>query len=126
MKHILLSLLALAFVGSASADPNSDDPARPTFGRTGQLFALKFVPGTKRITISFAATPLVALGPAQVTVIARQYPISGKPQDLNIHALDDGFHISDELDPKAPLEIEVHNRGNQKSETFKVVPTERP
>ncbi|MGZ3722777.1 MAG: hypothetical protein ACXVA9_07610, partial [Bdellovibrionales bacterium] len=81
IKYLIVSSFLITSI--AMAGPESDDPARPTLGKTGQIFTLKFWPGSKRITVGFAGKE-APLGKSRVTIIARHFPIAGEAKDLKV------------------------------------------
>ena len=125
----LVVVLALAFVPQtyAYAGLETDDPARPTFGQTGELFTLKFSPADQRLIVSFVDQPVVSVGPARVEVRGRVFSSNNKQNKaLVISPQDDSFKILDTIDPNSRLEIEVHDLINHKKETFKLEQKAKP
>jgi hypothetical protein len=125
-KHILFISAVVFWNVLVNAGPPFDDPARPTLGQTGQLFVIKFEPGSKRFSVALAGEPVAIIGPNRIIVRGRQVPANGQPKSLDIEPANGFFQILDSVDPHSSIEIEIKDRSNQKSETFKVEMKKRP
>ena len=122
----LLSIALIFGLSRATAGPETDDPARPTLGKTGQIFTLQFVPKAKRLTVRFVDQPLVSVGPARVVVRGRLFPAEGQAQELNVHPLGDSFEILDRIDPNSALEFEVRDLRSNQTEKLKLEQKTKP
>lgn len=124
--QVLMSLILLLSLRVVFAGPESDDPARPALGKTGQIFTLKFVQASKRLTVSFVDKPMVTAGPDRIIVVGRQSPKEGEAKSLKISSHENVFEILDTIDPNSPVEIEVRDRSSNKSEKFKFEMPDKP
>src|SRR5438045_3154446 len=113
----LVILISLAHVHAQTFE---DDPSRPVLGKTGQIFALKFIPGSKRLEIALVGSPTVTLDPDRLTVLGKVYPTKGQPKTLAVRAADHHFEILDNIDNSSAVEFEVKDRLTKKTETLKL------
>lgn len=121
----LVSIL-LFQIAALNAQEISDDPARPSLGKTGEVFSLKITPQSRRLDIAFAGTPAVTLDPERLTVLGRVYPAEGQSKQLRIEARSGYFEILDKIDAKSTIEIEVKDSATNKSETLRLKQHSRP
>lgn len=126
MKSILI-LFLMTFSLSPWADPSTDDPARPSLDKTGQLFVLKLTPKQRRLEVRLAGTPAAQLDPGRLEVFGRVF-IKGdsSPTDLKIEAARDHFRIPDGIPPNSEVEIQVKDKTTNKSETLRLEQKAKP
>ena len=124
MKTLMAILLFQIAV--SNAQKISGDPARPVLGKTGEVFALKITPQSRRLDITLAGTPAVTLDPERLTVFGRVYPAKGEAKKLRIEARGGHFEILDKIDPKSTIEIDVRDTTSNKSETLRFKQNPRP
>lgn len=117
MKTMLISIIFLV-VQSASAQ-ETDDPARPSLGKTGQLFTIKLTPKSKRLDIKLAGHEAASLDPGRLVVFGRIVG-DGETRVLRIEPAGGHFRILDEIEPGSQIEIEVKDRSTNKSEKLRV------
>lgn len=126
MKYVLV-LLLMTFSFSPWADESTDDPARPTLGKTGQLFVLKLTPKQRRLEVRLAGTPAAQLDPGRLEVFGRVFTKGGSgPTDLKIEAARDHFKVPDNIPPNAEVEIQVKDKTTNKSETLRLEQKTKP
>jgi hypothetical protein len=126
MRHLILVPLFCAQLVSMSAFAQKEDlNARDPRLSEGSLFTVKFTPGAKRVEISLAGERAVLLGPTRVEVFGRDLS-SGKVRRLTVKPVEDHFEILDQLRSPALLEIDVHDKADDKRETFKFNMRDRP
>ena len=104
----------------------TDDPARPVLGKTGQVFSVKLTPQNRRLEVALAGKPAVTLDPQRLTVFGKVYPSKGEPTALRIQAAADHFEVLDKIDPSSSVELEVKDRVTKKSETLRLKQNSKP
>ncbi len=104
----------------------TDDPARPVLGKTGQVFTLTFTPQNRRLEVALVGKPAVTLDPQQLTVLGKVYPSKGAPTTLRIQAASDHFEVLDRIDPSSSVEFEVKDQVTKKSETLRLKQNSKP
>jgi len=122
MKTMLIASLLF----SLQAQEIGDDPARPSLGKSGQVFTLKLTPQSKRLEVSFTDKPFVTLEPDRLVVFGRVFPAKGKPKSLSIRAVGQNLELSEAIDPDATMEFEIKDKVTKKTETIRVKQETKP
>lgn len=109
------------------ADVVSDDPARPSLGKTGQIFTLKLIPGQKRLEVRLAGTPAAQLDPGRLEIFGRVIKTGGgEPIRLKLQAAKDHFEIAEPIAPDADVEFQIKDKKTKKSETLRLEQKTKP
>lgn len=108
----------------ASAQYPSDDPARPSFGKEGQVFTVKFVPGNRLLEVRLVDKPLVQLEPGQLKVLGRVFSTDGSKRTLTFKTRSGALEIVEPIKADDKLELEIKDTKSQKSEKMILIQTQ--
>jgi hypothetical protein len=105
-------LFALLLSMSHSAIASDVQMQSPSITQQGQLFSLKYTPGTRKLVISVAGKQAAQLQPLAVL------KTKGSAQDLTLEPAPEGFKVREKL-PADAFAVEVIEAQSKKKETFR-------
>lgn len=77
----------------------------------GQMFAVKFEPGGRKLVVTLAGAKGAEIGPDKVEVFGRVIGKSGEPRQLEIRPSGSSFVVKEPPRAKEKIEIEVRPKG---------------
>jgi hypothetical protein len=117
---VLYAFVFLTVVKVAADVEDDERMGRATFGQSGQLFSIKFIPGDRRLQVQLVGGNVATLDPDRIILLGRVYPRNGPPYDLNFMWTGTHFLILNNIDAEDRLEIKVLDRPTKKTEVFQL------
>jgi hypothetical protein len=116
------TMMTLLILFHAHAQQISEDPARHSFDKEGQVFVLKIVPGEKRLDIRLVDAPLVTLTPSRVTVTAQVTDYGQKKENVKLEQKANEIRLTEPLVPDKVYEFTIKDKMTKKSEVIRLEP----
>jgi hypothetical protein len=118
---LLASLATFALSSQGLADALAEEAqlrGRPILTQSGQLFVIQLSPKDRSLSVKAVGNEVASLDPSRIKIFGRVYPKGRTSRDLKVAWINGRYQIFDPESLASPVEIEVTDKQNEKSETF--------